>query len=63
LASFDEHSFDQQSSKPSPSMLGRHSDCLNVAIAASVVCAQPGIADDLIIAIWPGDKVVTGWMG
>ena len=39
--------------------------CLGVwlAIAASVVCAQPGIADNRIIAIWPRHKVVTSWMG
>jgi hypothetical protein len=36
---------------------------LNVAIAASRVCPQPGITNNRLIPVWPGDQVVTCWMG
>jgi hypothetical protein len=39
LACFDKQGFDQHSSKSSPSVLRRNSNRLNVAIAASMVCA------------------------
>jgi hypothetical protein len=63
LASFDEQSFDEQSSKAFAAVLWRNSDRLNVAIPTAIACAQPCVANNRLIAIWSGDKVVTGWMG